>query len=409
MSRFLVYTAPGSGHVYPLIPTLLELRERGHELVVFAEESTLETLRGLGFGAAAVHPEIEKREDDTWKAVTPIGAMRRSVAMYVDRARHEVADMQDAIAKWRPDVIALDNNCWGAAAVAQASGLPWAQLATFLLPLTTPDAPPFGLGLRPAAGWPGRLRDGILRQSALPLFAAPKAVNKLRRDLGLPTVKHVPDLYMTAPLILSYTAQPLEYPRPLLPSSVHFVGPSSWDPASDTDEPEWLASLNRPVVLVTVSTVFQDDAKLIQAALDALADEPYDVVVTTASIDPARFNAPANAHLHRFVPHSLVLRKAAAVVCHGGMGITQKSLLAGVPVCIVPFGRDQLEVARRVELAGAGTRVPSGRLNPRRLREAVRQAVGKKPQAVRVAEQLRAAGGAQAAADELAKLVAAQV
>src|SRR5689334_16868239 len=108
MSRFLVYTAPGSGHVYPLIPTLLELRERGHELVVFAEESTLETLRGLGFGAAAVHPEIEKREDDTWKAVTPIGAMRRSVAMYVDRARHEVTDMQDAIAKWRPDVIALD-------------------------------------------------------------------------------------------------------------------------------------------------------------------------------------------------------------------------------------------------------------------------------------------------------------
>lgn len=108
---------------------------------------------------------------------------------------------------------------------------------------------------------------------------------------------------------------------------------------------------------MTVSTVFQDDAKLIQVALDALADEPYDVVVTTASIDPKSFRTPANAHVLRFVPHSLVLRKAAAVVCHGGMGITQKSLLAGVPVCIVPFGRDQLEVARRVELAGAGTRL----------------------------------------------------
>ncbi|MFJ9011642.1 glycosyltransferase [Streptomyces canus] len=409
MSRFLVYTAPGSGHVYPLIPTLLDLQARDHEVLVFAEESSLETLRKLDFGAVAIHPEIEKREDDTWKARTPIGAMRRSVAMYVDRARYEVTDIQNAIAQWQPDVIALDNNCWGAAAAAQASGLPWAQLATFLLPLTTRDAPPFGLGLKPAAGWPGRLRDEVLRQSALPLFTAPKSVKRLRRDLGLPAVKHVPDLYMTAPLILSYTAQPLEYPRPLLPPSVRFVGPSSWDPAVEDTEPKWLAELERPVVLVTVSTVFQDDAKLIQAALDALADEPYDVVVTTASIDPARFRAPANAHLVRFVPHSLVLRKAAAVVCHGGMGITQKSLLAGVPVCIVPFGRDQLEVARRVDIAGAGTRVPAGRLNPRRLRDAVRQAVGKKQQAVRVAEMLTAAGGAPAAAAELEKLIAARV
>ena len=30
------------------------------------------------------------------------------------------------------------------------------------------------------------------------------------------------------------------------------------------------------------------------------------------------------------------------------MGITQKALAAGVPVCAVPFGRDQFEVARRV-------------------------------------------------------------
>ncbi|MBW8795390.1 MAG: glycosyltransferase [Streptomyces sp.] len=410
MSRFLIYTAPGSGHVYPLIPTLLELRDDGHDIVVFAEESSLDTLRTLGFGAVAIHPEIEKREDDTWKARTPIGALRRSVAMYVDRTRYEAADLRNALAQWQPDVIALDNNCWGAAAAAEASGLPWAQVATFLLPLTTRDAPPFGLGLKPARNWVGRLRDEVLRQGALPLFnSALPPVNKLRRELGLSKVRSVPDLYMTAPLVLSYTAQPLEYPRTELPPSVRFVGPSSWDPAADDEEPEWLARIKRPIVLVTVSTVFQDDSKLIQAALDALADEPYDVVVTTASVDPSRFNAPANAHLVRFVPHSLVLRRAACVVCHGGMGITQKSLLAGVPVCIVPFGRDQIEVARRVDLAGAGTRLPAGRLNPGRLREAVRQAMTKKQQTVQVAERLAAAGGGPAAAAALEELVASRV
>jgi MGT family glycosyltransferase len=408
MSRFLIYTAPGSGHVYPLIPTLTELRRRGHEVIVHAEESSLGMLRKQGFEAAAIHPEIEAREDDTWKARTPIGALRRSVAMYIDRTRPEVSDIQEAVAKVRPDVIALDNNCWGAAAAAEASGLPWAQIATFLLPLTTRDAPPFGLGLKPPTSWVGKLRDEALRQGALPLFdIALPPVNRLRRELGLTKVKHVPDLYMTAPLVLSYTAEPLEYPRTQLPPSVKMVGPSSWDPAQDAAEPEWLAAIERPIVLVTVSTVFQDDAKLIQVALDALAEEPYDVVVTTASIDPSRFRAPANAHLHRFVPHSLVLRRAACVVSHGGMGITQKSLLAGVPVCIVPFGRDQLEVARRVQEAGAGTSLSSGRLNADRLRSAVRQAVSKKKQAERVADRLRSAGGAERAANELEGLLTA--
>lgn len=52
----------------------------------------------------------------------------------------------------------------------------------------------------------------------------------------------------------------------------------------------------------------------------------------------------------RFVPHEAVLERAACVVCHGGMGITQKALAAEVPVVVVPFGRDQVETARRVEL-----------------------------------------------------------
>jgi acyl-CoA synthetase (AMP-forming)/AMP-acid ligase II len=71
---------------------------------------------------------------------------------------------------------------------------------------------------------------------------------------------------------------------------------------------------------------------------------------------PKGVELPHDAHIERFVPHGPILRRAAAVVCHGGMGVTQKALAAGVPVCVVPFGRDQLEVARHVEVAGAGTR-----------------------------------------------------
>jgi UDP:flavonoid glycosyltransferase YjiC (YdhE family) len=108
---------------------------------------------------------------------------------------------------------------------------------------------------------------------------------------------------------------------------------------------------------------------------------------------------PPNARVLSFAPHSPLLARAACAITHGGMGATQKALSHGVPVCAVPFGRDQLEVARRVELAGAGTRLPAPRLDPRRLRSKVHQAIECQAGARRVAQADRAAGGATAAAD----------
>jgi UDP:flavonoid glycosyltransferase YjiC (YdhE family) len=81
------------------------------------------------------------------------------------------------------------------------------------------------------------------------------------------------------------------------------------------------------------------------------------------------------------------------------MGATQKALVRGVPVCAVPFGRDQLEVARRVEVVGAGTRLPASRLRPDRLRAKVREAMTRTDAAKRVAAAFAAAGGPVAAAD----------
>ena len=406
MSRVLFYTAPGSGHLYPLVPTMIELRDRGHDVVVRTDEPHVPLVRELGFEADRIDPRIEQREDDTWRARTPVGALRRSVRMYVDRARVEVEDLGRALRDERPDLVVVDNNCWGAAAVLEGGGTPWVQVATFLLPLVTPDAPPFGLGLRPSARWPARVRDGVIRRTAMPLFdRLLPPINELRRELGVPPVDHVPDLYMRAPLVLAYTAEPLEYPRTALPPTVRMVGPSSWDPGDDDEPPEWLTRRRRPIVLVTCSSQFQNDAKLIQTALDALDGAPYEVVVTTASLDPEQFRRPAGARVERFVPHSHLLERTVCVVCHGGMGITQKALLAGVPVCIVPFGRDQLEVGRRVQVAGAGIRLPAVLLTVRRLRRAIQRTIELREGARRVSRRLHAAGGARSAADALEELL----
>jgi UDP:flavonoid glycosyltransferase YjiC (YdhE family) len=87
------------------------------------------------------------------------------------------------------------------------------------------------------------------------------------------------------------------------------------------------------------------------------------------------------------------------------MGVTQKALSLGVPVCVVPFGRDQLEVAARVVHAGAGTRLAPKKLTPTSLREKVREAVASKAGAESVAAGYRAAGGAAAGADAVEELL----
>ena len=88
-----------------------------------------------------------------------------------------------------------------------------------------------------------------------------------------------------------------------------------------------------------------------------------------------------------------MLQRAVRAITHGGMGATQKALAHGVSVCTVPFGRDQLEVARRVETAQAGTRLHAKRLRPARLRTKTREAIILAAGARRVAAGFAAAGG----------------
>ena len=400
MARILVYTSPERGHLYPLVPTLIELRSRGHDVRVLTMSAAVDTLRGLGVEATPVDSRIESVKIDDWRARTPIGAQRREVAFFVGRAPHEFAEVSGALEG--ADAVLVDATSWGAQAAAEASGLPWAMFAHFPLPIASRDAPPYGLGLTPRADWIGRARDALARRVVLgPLERSVLSrLNELRAEHGLRPLRDAADTFAdNPPLVLYYTAEPFEYPRSNWPASVRLVGPGIWDPPAE--EPSWLAALERPLILVTCSSEFQDDGKLAAVALEALGDSRYELAVTTAAVDPAELRSAANAHVTRFLPHGPLLEQAACVVCHAGMGVTQKALAAGVPVCAVPFGRDQFEVARRVSVADAGRMLPAKRLTPKRLRSAVQDAIACAAGAQRIAQAFASAGGAPSAADAL--------
>lgn len=408
MASILVYTSPARGHLFPVLGPALELQRRHHEVHVRTLADEVERVRALGFKGGAIDPSIEARELDDWHGSTPMKALELSMKTFGDRAGFEVDDLQGAIAETSAEVLLVDTNAWGAQAVAESSGLPWATFQPYFTALPGRGAPPFGPGLPPATGLFGRLRDGAVgrivtaKMSALAL----PGINAARSRVGLPPLETMADFLTRPPRVIYFTAEALEYPRASWPECFRFVGPGAWGP--ETEEPDWLAEVDRPIVLVTCSTERQEDRAILEAALEGLPREGFFVVGTSGSFAPEEVRAHPQPHarVERFIPHGAILPRAAAVVCHGGMGITQRALAQGVPVVVVPFGRDQLEVARRVEHAGAGVRLPQAKLSASSLASAVQRARTLEAGAQRVAQAFSQAGGDGAAADAVEDLLA---
>ena len=64
---------------------------------------------------------------------------------------------------------------------------------------------------------------------------------------------------------------------------------------------------------------------------------------------------PDHVSLSGYVPHSIVLPDSRLIISHAGHGTVMKALYYGVPMVLVPWGRDQPGVAARAEALGVAT------------------------------------------------------
>ncbi|MFN2568635.1 MAG: glycosyltransferase, partial [Candidatus Dormibacteria bacterium] len=161
-----------------------------------------------------------------------------------------------------------------------------------------------------------------------------------------------------------------------LPSYVREVGPITWDPPYRGDPPLWLDELgrHRPAILISTSSLWLGDADLVTITAEALAGESCDLVATL----PAQQDLPQlpnDVMVSSYLPHSLLLPKVDLVVCSGGLGVTTKALLAGIPVVAVPRGLDGYSVTRAAVASGAALAVDHRTLRPGDLRDVLLHAL----------------------------------
>lgn len=380
MSRFLFVVPPLVGHTNPTVSVARALEARGHEVAWVAHPRTVRPL--LPESAKLFELDDDLAPEQYGAASAQARAARGLAALkflweefFIPLARAMRPGVADAVDRFRPSVLVVDQQALAGAIVARQRRLSWATFATTSAGLVDP-----------LAGLP-RVRVWLDEQIA-----------SLEREAGLAPVER-PDL--SPSLVVAFTTPELAGPVEGFPSQVRFVGPAWSGRPEATPFPFERLEEGRRRVLVTLGTVnLEAGERFYRTAAEALGGSDLQVVLV-APEDPVA-ERPSNFLVRRFVPQLALLARVHAVVCHGGHNTVCETLAHGLPLVVLPIKDDQPVIAQQVEQAGAGVRLKFGRVRADDLREAVRRVLDDPAfadAARRIQRSFDAAGGAARAAE----------
>jgi MGT family glycosyltransferase len=152
-----------------------------------------------------------------------------------------------------------------------------------------------------------------------------------------------------------------------------------FDQSGAEGRPSWLAEMPRgTTVCATAGTAVNGTPGLLESFVEALQDEPINVILTIGrNRDPADFDGhTANVYVERYIPLTLVLPACDLMVSHCGSGTMYAALDHGLPMVNVPVGMDQPENAARCAALKLGLTVDASARNAESIRATVHQVLG---------------------------------
>jgi UDP:flavonoid glycosyltransferase YjiC (YdhE family) len=313
--RFLFTTIPGSGHFHPLVPTARALQGRGHDVVFAASPTFAPAIEAAGFEAHPAGP--------AWLESLSDPVMQKILAgeFFVDLIR---MDMVEGVIRAA--------EATGADAIVRGGAELGGLVAGAILDLPVASAS----AAANKAYWP-MMRPGIARAAA---------------EHGLDGERVTAEDFEV--LRIDRTPPSLELPGYEAPSNEINVRPEPFDGGDEL--PTWFDDRSdRPLVYVTLGTVFNGNVPLFRLIADALADQPFEVVMALGDGIPRESlgEVADNIRVGGFLPQAKVLERASAVVNHGGYNTVSAALGAGVPLFLLPMGADQPYNTERCITAGA--------------------------------------------------------
>lgn len=390
--RILFSTVANAGHFLPLVPLACAAMRAGHTVAFASKPSYLPTIAQEGFAtypAGYTYPAGETGPAGVSKyfagsRAVPLSELEEWLQLHVYipfRSAIVAVDLLDLCDRWSPDVIVRDAMEYGGCIAAEVFGIPHASVRT------------------------AAINSSYARRYRL---AAPLAA--LRERHGLP-----PDPEVTMPFrYLHLAGEPADFlahddiPAP----TRHLLRPLADEPIGE-GLPAWVAALpDRPTVYATLGTTASGIAvgrDFLPVLLEALRDEPINLILTIGHTnDPLAFGSqPANVHIERYIPQSLLLPSCAVSVNQAGFGTMMGAVAAGVPQVLIPLSADQPANAECGERLGVGVIVGEAERHPAGVRAAVRQVLAEpsyRAKAVQVRDEVAARPGPEHAVALLERL-----
>lgn len=354
------------------------LEERGHSVVLFSIADVEERVRAAGIefhqiGAEDYPPGTLKVLDDRLGELSGVAAMRFTLDRIMDTGRMVFRDGPSAIQEERVDALLIDETDMSGT-LAEHLGIPFVSIA--IVPPMNHDGrlPPFYFGWQPAKGSFGRLRNRMAMQ-LLSWIATPisKLLNAQRAEWGLKPFRGIGDALSPIAQVAQMPAI-LEFESASRPQHLYFTGP--WVNAAQRPEIDfpWDRLDGRPLVYASLGTLQNGFEPVFRAIAQACSHLPVQLVLSLGGgLSPEELGPLAgNPLVVSFAPQLEILKRAQVVITHAGVNTALEALSEGVPLVAIPLGNDQPGVAARVVACGAGVVVPRRKLNPARLRRAVR-------------------------------------
>jgi MGT family glycosyltransferase len=389
MARIYIMNLGLHGHINPTLGLVQELVAAGDEVTYFAPPEFEKMVSRLGARFEPYYSEFHKGEaprHDGTQVPMPLRLAK-------DNAQCTLPLADKVLKGPRPDAILYDVMCLSGRIIAKAARVPHVRLSpSYMVNEKFNVLFPF-----PQDAATTKTFDDFLA----PIFSA----------LDVPPFQ-MKDLFTyIAPLNISFIPREFQVRGETFDERFIFAGPAFVESASQIEFEKDLLK-KRPLLYISLGTVFNSDAAFFNSCIEAFKDEKWHVVMSLGNrLKPELYaNAPANFTVRSFVPQTEILQHTDVFLTHGGMNSVQEALYFGVPMAVVPQMYEQSMNAKRVSEIGAGVALDPANITATLLRSTVDQIADNptyRKNSRTMGEHGREAGGAKRAAaaihDYLAK------
>ncbi|KAM3109196.1 glycosyltransferase [Phormidesmis sp. 146-33] len=396
MSRIVLTTIGSLGDLHPKLAIAIELRKRGHDLVIATHQEYREKIEALGFEFHRIRPDNTALNDP--QEMARMMDLKTGTEYVIKNwvcanLRETYTDLIDSAKD--ADLIITGEGVVAARLVAEKLGIPWAFAVlqpTSFLSVYDPSVLPVLPFLAKLRGLGSMANRGIVQLSKVLSKSWAEPIHQLRRELDLPPLKGNPFIddkyspYLVLALFSSVFAKPQrDWPANTAVTGFTFYDGSEGGAELTPELKQFLETGEAPIVFTLGSAAVMSPGNFYKESIQAAKLLNRRAVLLIGKNPPPE-GLSAEIIAVKYAPYSQIFGGACAIVHQGGIGTTAQALRAGRPTLIMPYSHDQPDNAARAERLGTSRTISRQQYSAVRIAEKLRELLETPRYAVKAAE-----------------------